>query len=45
MRLMDDRADAVEYDELIQEFLRVRQDLLDLVADSSDLLGQVHPSH
>ena len=32
-------------DELIKEFLRVRQDLLDLVADSSDLLGQVHPSH
>ena len=42
---MDDRSDAAEYDELIQEFLRVRQDLLDLVADSSDLLGQVHPSH
>jgi pyruvate kinase len=43
--MSDPAAAPPEHQELIQEFLRLRQDLLGLVEDSSDLLGQVHPSH
>ena len=34
-----------EFQELIDEFLRVRRDLLGLVKDSRDALDQVHSSH
>ncbi|HYN06109.1 MAG TPA: pyruvate kinase [Vicinamibacterales bacterium] len=43
---MADRAGAShEFQELIDEFLRLRRDMLRLAKDSRDLLDQVHPSH
>jgi pyruvate kinase len=36
---------ADEFQELTDEFLRVRRDLLGLVTDSRELLEQVHPRH
>ena len=34
-----------EFSSLIDEFLRLRQDLVGITTDSADLLDQVHPSH
>jgi pyruvate kinase len=36
---------TADFQELIDEFLRVRRDLLGLVDESRDALEQVHPSH
>jgi pyruvate kinase len=39
------RAGAKELTALIDEFGRIRTDMLRLVEDSSDLLSEVHPRH
>jgi pyruvate kinase len=36
---------TAEFQDLIDEFLRVRRDLLGVAKDSRDALAQVHPSH